>query len=85
MAIWKAALLEAQPEMDSTKSGWELDHLGILVPRTVPSGTLSAPPDVLQVIHCNGNLGVALQHVAARKLGARSSVYVRVRKTVKIL
>ena len=29
--------------------------------------------------------GVALQHVAARKFGARSSVYVRVRKPVKIL
>ena len=28
-------------------------------------------------------LGVALQHVAARKFGARSSVYVRVRKPVK--
>ena len=31
------------------------------------------------------HLGVTLQHVAARKLGARSSVYVRVRKPVKIL
>ena len=85
VAVWKAALLESPPDMDSTKYGWELDHLGILVPRTVPSGTLSAPPDVLQLIHCNGNLGVALQHVAARKFGARSSVYVRVRKPAKIL
>ena len=32
---------------------WELDHLGGLVPRTVPSGTLSAPPDILQLILCN--------------------------------
>ena len=47
VAIWKAALLEAPPDIDSTNYGWELDHLGILVPRTVPSGTLSAPPDVL--------------------------------------
>ena len=47
VAIWKAALLEAPPDIDSTKYGWELDHLGILVPRTVPSSTLSAPPDVL--------------------------------------
>ena len=39
--------------MDSTKYGWELDHIGILVPRTVPSYTLSAPPDTLQLIHCN--------------------------------
>ncbi len=36
------------------KYGWELDHIGILVPRTVPSGTLSAPPDTLELIHCNG-------------------------------
>ncbi len=54
MAIWKAAVLESPPEMDSTKYGWELDHLGILVPRTVPSGSLSAPPDILQLIHSNG-------------------------------
>ena len=54
VAIWKAALLESPPEMDSTKYGWELDHLGIMVPRSVPSGTLSAPPDILQLIHCNG-------------------------------
>ena len=54
MAIWKAALLESPPEMDSTKYGWELDHLDNLVPQTVPSGTLSAPPDILQLVHCNG-------------------------------
>ena len=54
VAIWKAALLESPPEMDSTKYDWELDHLDNLVPRTVPSGTLSAPPDILQLIHCNG-------------------------------
>ena len=54
VAIWRAAPLESPPEMDSTKYGWELDHQGILVPRTVPSGTLSAPPDILQLIHCNG-------------------------------
>ena len=53
VAIWKAALLES-PEMDSTKYGWELDNIGILVPRTVPSYTLSAPPDILQLILCNG-------------------------------
>ena len=53
MAIWKAALLESLREMDSTKYDWELDHLGNLVPRTVPSDTLSAPPDILQLIHCN--------------------------------
>ena len=54
VAIWKASLLESPPEMDATKYGWELDHLDVLVPRTVPSGTLSAPPDILQLNHCNG-------------------------------
>ena len=55
LAIWKAALLESPPEIDLTKYGWEFDHLRSLVPRTVASGTLSAPPDiiVLQLIHCN--------------------------------
>ena len=55
VAICKAALIESPPEMDATKYGWELDHLGVLVPRRVPSGTLSAPPDILQIIHCNCN------------------------------
>ena len=68
--------------MDSTKYGWELDHLGNLVPRTVLSGTLSAPPDMLQLIHCNCKVS-GCRTAAARKLGARSSVYVRVRKPVK--
>ena len=52
VTMWQAALLES-PKLDSTKFGWELDHIGILVPRTVHSGTLSAPPDILQLIHCN--------------------------------
>ncbi len=30
VAIWKAALLES-PEMDSTKYGWELDHIIIIM------------------------------------------------------
>ena len=54
VAILKVALLESPPEMDSTKYGWELDHIGILVPQTVPSGTLAVPLDILQLIHCNG-------------------------------
>ena len=69
VAIGKAALLEFPPEMDSTKYGPELDHLGILVSRTVPARPL----------------GVALQHVAARKLGAQSSVCVRVRKAITLI
>ena len=70
-----------------TKYGWELDHLDNMVPRTVPSGTLSAPPDILQLINCNckasGYRTAAC--IAARTLGARFYVYVRVRKPVKIL
>ena len=88
VAIWKAALIESPPEMDATKYGWELDHLGFLVQRTVPSGTLSVRPDILQLIHCNckaSGCRTAACSCNARKLGARSSVYVRVRKPVKIL
>ena len=103
VTMWQAALLES-PELDSTKFGWELDHIGILVPRTyVLSQILSVthPPAVglrCILVHCLHRrtyyssftatarpLGIALQHVAARKLGPRSSVYVRVRKSVKIL
>ncbi|KAK2157858.1 hypothetical protein NP493_1847g00032 [Ridgeia piscesae] len=39
--------------MDPTGHGWELDHQGILLPRTVPTGTLSAPAVILHLIHCN--------------------------------
>ena len=37
--IGKATVVK---EMDSAKYGWEIYHLGILVTRAVPSGTLSA-------------------------------------------
>ena len=57
--------------MDSTKYDWELDHRGILVSRTVPSGTLSPRRTYYN------------SHVAAETLGAHSSVYVSVRKPVK--
>lgn len=53
VAIWKAALLESPPEMDSEKYGWERDHQGILLPRTIPTGSTSAPPNILQLIRCN--------------------------------
>ena len=36
-----------------TKYGWEVDHQGILLPRTLPPDTVSAPPDILRLIHCN--------------------------------
>ena len=53
VAVWKAALLESPPNMDPTMYGWEFDHQQILQPRTVTSDTLSAPPDILQLIRCN--------------------------------
>ena len=53
VATWKTALLESPPTIDPTSHGWELDHQGILLPRTVPTGTLSAPADILELIHCN--------------------------------
>jgi len=53
VAIWKAALLQSPPNMNPTEYGWELDHQGILLPRTLPSDTLSVPPGILQFIHCN--------------------------------
>ena len=43
VATWKAVLLASPSTMDPTSHGWELDHQGILLPRTVPTGTLSAP------------------------------------------
>ena len=53
VATWKAALLESPPAMDPTSHGWELDYQGILLPRTVPTGTLSAPAGILKLIHYN--------------------------------
>ena len=32
--------------------GWEVDHQGLLIPRTVPNNVTSAPSEVLQLIHC---------------------------------
>lgn len=52
VATWKAALLESPPELDATQYGWELDHQGVLQPRTVVTGTLYAPPSILQLIRC---------------------------------
>ena len=40
--------------MYPTSHGWELDHQGILLPRTVATGTLSAPADILKLVHWNG-------------------------------
>ena len=87
VAIWKAAILESPPEMDATRYGWKLDHLDVLVPRHCAFWYIvgTAGHYYSSFTATTRHLGVALQHVAARKLGARSSVYVRVRKPVKIL
>jgi hypothetical protein len=53
VAIWRAALLKSPLTMDPTNQSWELDHQGIRLPRTVPTGTLSASADILNLIHCN--------------------------------
>ena len=56
--IWKAALEKSPPEMNPTNYGWELDHQGILHPRTVQPGTLSAPTEILQLIRCSWKTSV---------------------------
>ena len=57
----------------------ELDHLGVLVPRTVPSDTLWHNRAYYSSFTATTrHLGVALQHVAVHTLGARYSVYVKV-------
>src|SRR6267154_5027880 len=53
VAIWNTALEQSPPAMNPTKYGRELDHQGILLPRTVPPGTLSAPTQILQLIRCS--------------------------------
>ena len=53
VAIWKAALLVSPPKLETQKYGWERNHQGILFPRTIPPGTLSAPQNILQLIRCN--------------------------------
>jgi hypothetical protein len=52
VAIWKSALDEVPPNLDPLEHGWERDHEDMLIPRTVPAGTLSAPNAILQLIHC---------------------------------
>jgi len=39
--------------MDPTSHGWELEHHDIQLPRKVPTGTLTAPADILKLIHNN--------------------------------
>ncbi len=40
VAIWKAALDDAPPSMDPCENGWEFNHENILIPHTVPTGTV---------------------------------------------
>ena len=53
----------------SVAQRWELDHLGGLVPRTVPSGILSAPPDILQLIHSYKASGCRTAAPSCTKIG----------------
>ena len=52
VAIWKSALHESPPDIDPTEYGWDKDHQGNLIPRTVAPGTLDAPPEILHLIRC---------------------------------
>ena len=52
VAISKSALHDSPPDINPTDYGWETDHQGILVPRTVLKGTLYAPPNILRLIRC---------------------------------
>ena len=52
VAIRKSALHESPPDIDPTKYGWDKDHQGNLIPRTVAPGTLDAPPEILHLIRC---------------------------------
>ena len=84
VAIWKAALIESPPEMDSIKYGWELDQ---------PVSWFRGQYILVHCLHRQTyynlltatarHLGVALQHVASRKLGAQYSVCVTVPEACK--
>ena len=52
VATWKVPLMESPPELDPVQYGWELDHQGVLQPKTVIPGTLYAPASILQLIRC---------------------------------
>ena len=41
------------PRHGPVSFGWEYDHQRMLVPQTVPPGTLSAPSYILELIGCN--------------------------------
>jgi len=70
VAIWKATLLESPPDMDPTRYGWEYDHQGILLPRTVPARTLSAPSHILELIRCTcKSFGCRTAACSCSKLG----------------
>ena len=51
LRFWRQHFLT--PKLDPQKYGWEHNHQGILFPQTIPSGTLSAPQNILQLIRCN--------------------------------
>ncbi|KAG1698341.1 hypothetical protein GQR58_005786 [Nymphon striatum] len=71
VATWKAALLESPPTLNPTSHGWEMDHQGALQPRTIPADKLSAPPEILKLIHCScktsGCITAAAQNLVAQQ------------------
>lgn len=52
MATWKAALAESPPPMDPCDYGWEPDQQGVMIPRTIPTGTDLASAFILKLIRC---------------------------------
>ncbi|KAG1698340.1 hypothetical protein GQR58_005786 [Nymphon striatum] len=71
VATWKAALLESPPTLNPTSHGWEMDHQGALQPRTIPADKLSAPPEILKLIHllCAKNHSCSTKSSFAYKVG----------------
>lgn len=52
--LWKASLQSSPPNVDSTDFGWMADHANqILLPVTLPTGTLAAPEKVLNLLCCS--------------------------------
>ena len=52
--LWTAALNSDPPDMNPTDFGWKVDPSNqILLPVTLPTGTLAAPQQVLNLLCCN--------------------------------
>ena len=53
VAIWKSPIDGSPPAIVPSAYGWEPDHQGVMIPRTVPTGTDLAPQYILKMIRCN--------------------------------